>query len=87
MVLKGITVRAVINSIGSRIPGGRHIRAVYGAVPKPPADGDEPDDTERITSDDDLKDFLKVIRGVYKPITFQLQLNRADSHSETLPPD
>ena len=39
VVLKGITVAAVINSIGGRIPDGRHVRAVYGAVAKPPADG------------------------------------------------
>ena len=70
VVLKGITVVAVIDSIGSRIPDRRHVRVVYGAVAKPPADGNEPDDTERITSDEDLKNFLEVTRGVYKPITF-----------------
>ena len=63
------------------------MRAVYGAVAKPPADGDEPDDTEGITFDEDLRNFLEVTWGVYKPITFQLQLNRADSHSETPPPE
>ena len=63
------------------------MRAVYGAVAKPPADGDEPDDTERITSDEDLRNFLEVTRGVYKPITFQLQLNRINSDSETPSPD
>ena len=39
VVLKGITVAAVINSIGSRTPDGGHVRAVYGPVAKPPADG------------------------------------------------
>ena len=70
MVLNGITVVAVINSIGSRIPDGRQVRAVYGVVAKPPADGDETDDTERITSEEDIRNFLKVTCGVYKPMTF-----------------
>ena len=87
VVLKGITVAAVINSIGSRIPDGRHMGAVYGAGAKPPADGDEPDDTERIKSDEDLRNLLEVTRGVYKPITFQLQLNRTNCDSETPSPD
>ena len=87
VVLNGITVAAVINSIESRIPNGRHVRAVYGAVAKPPADRKEPDDTEQITSDEDLRNFLEVTRGVYKPITFQLQLNKTGSHSETPSPD
>ena len=87
MALKGTTVVAVINSIRTSILGGRHVRAVYGAVAKLPADGDEPDDNERITSDVDLRNFLEVTRGVYKPITFHLQLNRTNSDSETPSPD
>ena len=83
VVLKGITVAAVINSIGSRIPNGSHVRAIYDAVAKPPADGDEPEDTERITCEEDLRYFLEVTRRVYKPIRFQLQLNKTGSHSET----
>ena len=37
---------AVTHYIRSRILGGRHMRAVYVEVAKPPAGGDEPDDTE-----------------------------------------
>ena len=44
--LKRITVAAVINSIRSEISGRRYMRAVYGAVAKLPADGEEPNDTE-----------------------------------------
>ena len=36
VVLTGITVAVVINSIGSRILDGRQMRVVYRAVAKPP---------------------------------------------------
>ena len=87
VVLKGITVAVVINSIGSRIPNGRHVRAVYGAVAKPLADGDVPDNTERIMSDEDLRNLLEVTSRVCKTITFHLQLKKTSSHSETPSPD
>ena len=87
VVLKEITVAAVINSISNRIMGGRHVRAVYGGVAKPIADRDELNDTERLMSDEDLRNFLEVTREVYKPITFQLQLNRTNSDLGTPSPD
>jgi len=90
---KDIAVVVIINGIRARIPEGRHIRAFYGAVSKPPADGTDPDDIERIVSDEDLTNFVMVAKGVYKPLMVQLQLACQDppvnnpNDSETPPPD
>lgn len=63
------------------------MRAIYGAVTKPPADGTPPDDIERITCDEDLLNFFKVTKGAYKPVMFQLQLQRTDPAVVETPPD
>jgi len=87
---KDIAVVEIINGIRARIPEGRHIRAIYGAVSKPPADGTDPDDIERIVSDEDLNNFVMVAKVVYKPLMVQLQLQCQDppaNNPETPPPD
>ena len=60
VVLKEITVVAVIKPVGSKIPDGRQVSAVYGVVAKQLADGDEPNDTDRTTSNQNLRDFLEI---------------------------
>jgi len=84
VALKKIIVAEVMNSISNRIPEGRYIRAMYGALTKPPADDTEPEDIERITSDDDLTNFVMLAKGVYAPVMIQAQLapNKPDDESD-----
>lgn len=85
VALKETTVAALTGSIEGRIPAGRYVRVIYGALTKPPADGGPPDDIERITCDEDLLNFFEATRGAYKPVMFQLQLKRADPATESPP--
>jgi hypothetical protein len=90
VALKDIAVVEIFNGIRARIPEERHIRAIYGAVSKPPLDGTDPDDIERIVSDEDLTNFVMVAKGVYKPLMVQLQLASQvpkEDDPETPPPD
>jgi len=91
VALKKITLAEVLNGISTRIPEGRHIRAIYGALTKPPAHGTDPEDIERITSDDDLTNFVMLAKRVYAPIMIQAQLAPSNpddkSDLETPPPD
>jgi len=73
VALKKIIVAEVLNSISNRIPEGRYICAMYGALTKPPADGTDPEDIERNTSDDDLSNFIMLAKQVYAPIMIQAQ--------------
>ena len=58
--LCNITVVEVVIGIGPRIPNGKYVRAMYGAITKPPQNGGVPKDMERITSDADLANFIEV---------------------------
>jgi len=71
VALKKIIVAKVLNGISNRIPERRYIRAMYGALTKPPADGTDPEDIERITSDDDLSNFIMLAKRVYAPVIIQ----------------
>jgi len=64
VALKKIIVAEVLNGISTGIPEGRHIRAMYGALTKPPADGTDSENIERITSDDDLSNFVMLAKQV-----------------------
>jgi len=74
VALKKRTVPEDLNGISTRIPEGRHICAMYGALTKPPADGTDSEDIERITSDNDLSNFIMLAKQVYTPIMIQAQL-------------
>lgn len=58
----------------ARIPSGRYVRAMYGAITKPLPDSTVPKDVEKITSDADLSNFFEVTSGAYKPIIVLVQL-------------
>jgi len=77
----------VYTAIKSRIPVGRTIRAMYGAIMKPPPFGVTPADVMRLTNNDDLEAFLKVARTEYKPLCIHVQLARGDGTAQTPPPD
>jgi len=91
VALKKIIVAEVLNGISTRIPEGRYIRAMYRALTKHSTDSTDPEDIERITSDDDLSNFIMLAKQVYAPIMIQAQLapSKPDNKSdpETPPPD
>jgi len=91
VALKKIIVAEVLNGISTRIPEGRQIRDMYRALTKPPADGTNPEDIERITSDDYLSNFVMLAKQVYTAIMIQAQLasSKPDDESdlEAPPPD
>ena len=68
MALKELTIAALINAINATILGAKYVRSIFGAITKPPANGAKPEDIERITCDQDLRNFIEVTRGAYKPI-------------------
>jgi len=65
---KKVAIVEVIKGIQDRIPAGKHVRAIYGAISKPNADGSQPEDITRIISDEDLTNFLTAANGVYRRI-------------------
>ena len=71
VALKKIIVAKVMYDISNRIPEERYIRAMYRALTKPPADSTEPEEIERITSDDDLTNLVMLARGLYAPVMIQ----------------
>ena len=85
VALKELTIAALINAINARIPAAKYVRSIFGAVTKPPANGAEPEDIERITCDEDLRNFIEVTCGAYKPIMMQVQLNRTNPAAQTPP--
>ena len=88
VALRDITVAELIKGIRPRIRDGQFVRAIYGAITKPPVDGTGPEDVERITSDTDLANFVAVTSGAYKPIMVQVQTAAiADEANQTPPPD
>jgi len=42
VALKNIAIVEVIKGIKNRIPAGKHVRAIYGAISKPNADSSQP---------------------------------------------
>ncbi|KAF8415029.1 hypothetical protein EV426DRAFT_710594 [Tirmania nivea] len=87
VALRKVTLAELIESIRPQIPDGCMVRAIYSALTKPPLDGTTPEDIERVTTDDDLVNFLAVGDGMYKPLLFQVQLGRADRAKESPAPD
>jgi len=43
VALKNVAIVQVIKGIKDHIPAGKHVRAIYGAITKPNADGSDPD--------------------------------------------
>ena len=60
MGLKEFTIAALMNAMNARIPAAKYVRSIVGAVTKPPAHGAELEDIERITCDEDLRNFIEV---------------------------
>ena len=86
--LRNMTVAEAVSGIGPRIPNGKYVRAMYGAITKPPQNGGLSGNMERITSDADLANFIEVTSGPYKPIMVQVQIITAgDEGQQTPPPD
>ena len=85
MALKELTIAALMNAINATIPGAKYVRSIFGAITKPPANGAKLEDIERITFDQDLRNFIEVTRGVHKPIMMQVQLNRTNPAAQTPP--
>jgi len=74
-----------MTGISNRIPEGRYICAMYRALTKPSADGTEPDDIERIISDNDLTNFVILAKWVYAPVMIQAQLASSKPEDESDP--
>ena len=85
VALKELTIAALLNAINARILAAKNVRSIFDTVTKPPANGAEPEDVERITCDEDLRNFMKVTRGAYKPIMMRVQLNRTNPGVQTPP--
>ena len=66
VALKELTIPALINAIKARIPAAKCVRSIFGAVTKPPANGAEPEDIERITCDEDFINFFPTT--LWRPI-------------------
>ncbi|KAF8415070.1 hypothetical protein EV426DRAFT_701827 [Tirmania nivea] len=74
--LKNVTIMEIVDAIKTRIPNGKYVRAIWGAVSKPPGDGGKLEDVEFITSDEDLVNFLEVAKGMYKPTMLQVEVSK-----------
>ena len=85
--LKELTIAALMNAMNARIPAVKYVSSIFGAVTKPPANGAEPEDIKCITRDEDLRNFIALTRGAYKPIMMQVHVNRTDPAVQTPPPD
>ena len=83
--LRNLTVAEIVSSIGPRIPNGKYVRAIYGAITKPPPIGGVPEDMQRITSDADLANFIEVTSGAYKSIMVQVQIITAGEEGQQTP--
>ena len=86
ITLEKQTLADIAVAITDRIPDGKHIRAIFGSCEKPPVDGSQPKDIERLCSDDDLTNFLRVVRSVYNPPTLQVVLVREGGPDIQSPP-
>jgi len=67
-------MQELVDGVRARIPNGRIVRAIYGALSTPPPNGQKPADVERVTTDGDLANLNAVAEWAYKPLLFQLQL-------------
>ena len=83
MALKELTIVALMNAINAKIPAAKYVRSIFGAVTKPPANGAKPEHIERITWNEELRNFIKVTCGAYKPIIMQVQLNKTNPAAQT----
>ena len=64
------------------------VRAIFGSLTKPLADGTCPkEDIVRITSDQDLVDFIITAKKAYSPVWLQMQVHKKNTHNNTPPPD
>lgn len=79
------TLQEIYKTIADRIPNDKYIRAIFGACDKPPANGNPPIDIERMCTDDDLANFIQLMRDTYKPITFQVVLVREGGPDDQTP--
>jgi hypothetical protein len=62
-------------------------RAIYGSLSKPPADGScDEEDIVRITSDQELEDFLITAKDTYSPVWMQVQIHKSDGTPDATPP-
>ena len=83
--LRNLTAAEIVNGISPRIPNLKYVRAMYGAITKPPPNGGVPEEMERITSDADFANFIEVISGAYKPIMVQVHIITAGEEGQQTP--
>lgn len=84
--LEELTLEELYNGVKDRLNGDK-VRAVYGALTKPPADGSEPSDVERIYKDKDLDTFLSIAEKAYSPVCILIELHNVIPGAQTPPPD
>lgn len=84
--LKEISLAELYKGVKSRL-GDDKIRAVYGALEKPAADGSVPTDVERLHTDEDLLNFFDVVKNIYTPICLQVQIFSRVGAAATPEPD
>jgi len=78
-------MQELVDGVRARIPDGRVVRAIYGALSTLPTNGQKPTDTEQVTTDADLENVIAVAGRVYKPLLFQLQWASGDRANESPP--
>lgn len=73
VTFRHITIIGILASIRARIPDARYVCTMYARITKRPTDGRVLGDTECLVTIGDLQDFIYIVKGIYIPITIQVQ--------------
>ena len=78
MAFKELTITALMNAINAKKPPATCVSSIFSAVTKAPPNVAGPEIVERITCEEDFKNFIEVTRVAYMRILMQVQRNRTD---------
>jgi len=87
VVLTTHSLFTIHKAIKGRFNTARYkVRAIYGSLSKPPAGGAcVTEDIIRITTDQELVDFVLTAKEVYSPVWLQVQLHKSDGTIDATP--
>ncbi|KAF8416196.1 hypothetical protein EV426DRAFT_711803 [Tirmania nivea] len=63
----------IMDAIKTRISNDKYVWAIWGVVSKLRGDEGKLEDVEFIILDEDLVNFLEVVKGIYKPTMLQVK--------------